>query len=169
MSSRSMAAMEPSDWNELMLLRDQSHPTQQSHHLSYLSIASSSCQLSSEAYLGSPNTYTQSPDRPRGGHYGGHNFPPRTEICGEIHQQYVYHPYINTTPTCRAKPLPQSRNHILTPTAYSAINPTMPLPHRRSSLDTQGYSIGQGFPHLPNPVQLQHNPQPSATKCTSTF
>jgi len=185
MSSRPVDVMQPSAWNESMLL-DDPHQAQQSHqhsdlaepssspyhpspmsapvstkqYLSYAnSIASSSRQLPSDVYLGSPNTYAQSPDRPIGGNYGGHNFPPRGEIRDEIRQQYVYtHPYQHD-PNMRSQspsPITQSHPHINS----LQRDPTIPFPHRRSSLDPQCYSIGQGFPHLPNPVQLQHNSRP---------
>ena len=190
MSSHPVDVMEPSAWNESMLLNDQSHQTQHSHqhsdlaeasnasyhHLSalpasqavstkqYLSyvnpIASSSRQLSSDVYLASPNAYTHSPDRPTGGNYGGQNFPPRGEIREEIRQQYVYtHPYQHDPNMRSQSPPPITQSH---PHGHSLQrDPTIPFPHRRSSLDPQGFSIGQGFPHLPNPVQLQHNPRPS--------
>lgn len=187
MSSRpAMTIMEPSAWNDSMLLNDQSHQPQQSHqhsdlpessnspyHLSaipvpvstkqYLpyvdTIASSSRQLPSDVYLNSPNTYAQSPDRPIGGNYGGHNFPPRGEIRDEIRQQYIYTDPYQHDPHLRSQspsPNTQSHPHV----SNLERNHTVPFPHRRSSLDPQGYSIGQGFPHLPNPVQLQHNPRP---------
>jgi hypothetical protein len=187
MSSHPVAVMEPSAWDDSMLLDDQSHQTQQSHqhsdlaepsnspyhlsampapqavstkqYLSYVNIASSSRQLSSDVYLSSPNAYPQSPDRPTGGNYGAQNFSPRREIREELRQQYVYpHPYQHD-PNMRSQspsPITQSHPHV---TSLQP-EPTIPFPHRRSSLDPQGFSIGQGFPHLPNPVQLQHNPRP---------
>ncbi|KAF8802543.1 hypothetical protein BYT27DRAFT_7146346 [Phlegmacium glaucopus] len=186
MTSRPVAVMQASAWNESMLLDDQSHQSQHSHqhsdlaepssspyhlspmtapvstkqYLSYVnSIASSSRQLPNDIYLSSPNTYAQSPDRPIGGNYGGHNFPPRGEIRDEIRQQYVYtHPYQHD-PNMRSQspsPITQSNPHINS----LQRDPTIPFPPRRSSLDPQGYSIGEGFPRLPNPVQLQHNPRP---------
>lgn len=36
----------------------------------------------------------------------------------------------------------------------------VPYGHRRALTDTQTYTIGQGFPHLPNPAQLQQNIRP---------
>ena len=186
MSSHPGAVMEPSAWNESMLLDDQSHQTQQQLHqhsepsnspyhlsampspqavstkqyLSYVdSIASSSRQLSSDVYLSSPNAYTQCADRPTGGNYGGHNFPPRGDIRKEIRQQYAYtHPYQHHPNMRSQSPSPITQSHL----QRDSIMPYSPS-HRRSSLDPQGFSpesIGQGFPHLPNPVQLQHNPRP---------
>ena len=187
MSSRPVATvMEPSVWNESMLLNDPSHQSQQSHqhsdlaepsnspyhmspmpapvptkqYLSYVNpIASSSRQLASDVYLSSPNTYAQSPDRTIGGNYGGHDFSPRGEIRDEIRQQYVYtHPYQHD-PNMRSQspsPIIQSHPHVNS----LQRDPTIPFPHRRPSLDPQVYSIGQGFPHLPNPVQPQNNPRP---------
>ena len=174
--------MDSSAWNESMLLDDQSHQTQQSHqhsdiaessnspyqlsavstkqYLSYVnSIASSSRQLPSDVYVNSPNVYAQSPDRPVDGNYGGHNFSPRGEIRDEIRQQYIYtHPYQHD-PNMRSQspsPITQSHPHVNSVQR----DPAIPFPHRRSSVDPQGYSIGQDFPHLPNPVQLQQHPRP---------
>ena len=188
MSSRPAAVMEPSAWNESMLLNNQSHQTQQHsdlvepsnspYHLSampapqavstkqYIAyvdpIVSSSRQVSSDVYISSPNAYTQSPDRPIGGNYGNQNFPSRGEIREEIRhgQQFVYpHPYDQHALTMRSQShssINQSHPHVNSLQRDS----TIPFSHRRSSLDPQGFSIGQGFPHLPNPVQLQHNPRP---------
>ena len=191
MSSRpaTVTRMEPSTWNESMVLNNQSHQIQQhsdlvepsnssgSYHLSampaqavstkqYLSyvnpIPSSSRQLSSDVYLSSPNAYTQSPDRPIDSNYGNQNFSSRGEIREEIRQQqYVYtHAYQHDLNMRSQSPSPISQSH---PHVNSLQrDSTTPFSHRRSSesLDPQGFSIGQGFPHLPNPVQLQHNPRP---------
>lgn len=184
MSSRPAAVMEPSAWNEPMLLNNQSHQTQQHldlvelsnspYHLSampahavstkqYLSyvnpIASSSRQLSSDVYLSSPNAYTQSPDSPIDGNYGNQNFSSRGEIREEIRQPYVYaHAYQHNLNMRSQSPSPLSQSH---PHVNSLQrDSTISFSHRRSSLDPQVFSIGQGFPHLPNPAQLQHNPRP---------
>jgi hypothetical protein len=188
MSSRPAAVMEPSAWNESMVLNNQSHQTQQHsdlvepsnspYHMSampaqavspkqYISydnpIPSSSRQLSSDVYLSSPNAYTQSPDRPIDSNYGNQNFSSRGEIREEIRHQYVYtHPYQHdlNMPVRSQSPssssISQSHPHVNNLQRDS----TIPFSHRRSSLDHQGFSIGQGFPRLPNPVQLQHNPRP---------
>ena len=183
MSSR-VTDSEPSAWNESMVLNNQSHQTQQHsdlvepsnspYHLSsmpaqaasskqYVSyvnpIPSSSRQLSSDVYLSSPSDYIQSPDRPIGSNYGNQNFSSRGEIREEIRQQYVYtHPYQHdlNMRSQSLSPISQSHPHVNSPQRDS----TIPFSHRRSSLDPQGFSIGQGFPHLPNPVQLQNNPRP---------
>ena len=185
MSSHPAAVMEPSAWNESMLLNNQSHQTQQHsglvepsnspYHLSampaqavstkqYLSytvnpIASSSRQLSGDVYLSSPNAYTQSPDRPIDASYGNQDFSSRGEIREEFRQQYVYtHTYQHdlNMPSQSPSPISQPHPHVNTLQRDS----TLPFSHRRSSLDHQVFSIGQGFPRLPNPVQLQHNPRP---------
>ena len=185
MSSRPAAVMEPSAWNE-MLSNNQSHQTHQHsdlvepsnspYHLSampaqavstkqYLTyanpVASSSRQLSSDVYLSSPNAYTQSPDRPINANYGNQNFSSRGEIREEMRQQYVYtHAYPSqhdlNMRSQSPSPISQSHPHVNNLQRDS----TIPFSHRRSSLDPQGFSIGQGFPRLPNPVQLQHNPRP---------
>ena len=187
MSSRPAAVMEPSAWNESMLLNNQSHQTQQHsdlvkpstpYHLSampapqavstkqYLAydnpIVSSSRQVSSDVYnISSPDAYTQSPDRPIDGNYGNQNFPSRGEIHEEIRhgQQFAYpHTYHQHDLNMRSPGQSTSQSH---PHVNSLQrDSTISFPHRRSSLDPQGFSIGQGFPHLPNPVQLQHNPRP---------
>jgi hypothetical protein len=189
MSSRPATVMEPSAWNESMVLNNQSHQTQQhsdlvepsnspgpyhmpaqavstKQYLSYVNpgpIPSSSRQLSSDVYLSSPNAYTQSPDRPPSqtidSNYGNQNFSSRGEIREEIRQQYVYtHAYQHDLNMRSPSPSPISQSH---PHVNSLQrDSTTPFSHRRSSLDPQGFSIGQGFPHLPNPVQLQHNLRP---------
>jgi hypothetical protein len=184
MSSRPAAVMEPSAWNESMLLNNQSHQTQQHsdlvepsnspYHLSampapqavstkqYIAyvnpIVSSSRQVSSDVYISSPNAYTQSPGRPIDGNYGNQNFPSRSEIREEIRPQYYQHAYQHDLNMRSQSPssISQSHTHVNSLQRDS----TTPFSHRRSSLDPQGFSIGQGFPHLPNPAQLQHNPRP---------
>ena len=185
MSSCPATVMEPNAWNESMVLNNQSHQTQQhsdlvepsnspgsyqlsampaqavstKQYLSYVNpIPSSSRQLSSDVYLSSPNAYTQSPDRPIDSHYGNQNFSSRSEIREEIRQQYVYtHAYQHDLNMRSQSPSPISQSH---PHNSLQRDSTTPFSHRRSSLDPQGFSIGQGFPHLPNPAQLQHNPRP---------
>ena len=191
MSSRPAAVMEPSAWNESMLLNNQSPSHQTQHHsdlvesstsnspyhhlsampaqavstkqyLSYVNPTTSSFrQLSSDVYLNSPDVYTQSPDRPiEDGNYGNQNFPPRGEIREEIRQQYVYAYQHDPRVNMRSQSPSVSQSHPHVNRDSLQRDSTIPFSHRRSSLDPQGFSIGQGFPHLPNPVQLQHNPRP---------
>lgn len=77
-------------------------------------------------------------------------------------QQYGYSqpsyqthdPNIQSPPASMSTPghaAPHQSSHRDSPTPYS---------HRRSLTDGQTYSIGHGFPHLPNPAQLQQNMRP---------
>ena len=112
------------------------------------------------------NDHTQSPDRPTSisRNYSNQNFSSLVACAGEIreeiHQEYVYtHAYYQHDLNMRSQsPSPTSQLH---PHVNSLQHDsTTPFSHRRSSLNPQGFSIGQGFTHLPNSAQLQNNPLP---------
>ncbi|PPQ83423.1 hypothetical protein CVT25_007014 [Psilocybe cyanescens] len=117
--------------------------------------------LSSNLYSGSPSNYSHSSDRPITNNYGSQNFNVRSELREEPRQQYNYaQTFPSHDPNIHSQTPPppnitsQSHSHHNTNNARDS---PLPYPHRRSLTDPQGFSIGQGFPHLPNPTQLQHN------------
>ncbi|KAF8150769.1 hypothetical protein B0H34DRAFT_666093 [Crassisporium funariophilum] len=133
------------------------------------SLPSSSRLLPHDLYTGNPGTsnhhYPHTSDRPMGGNYGSQNIAMRTEIREEpSRQQYSYmQSYQHDAHSQSPSPSIHSHDYSHNPNPNTNLQRDSPLPypHRRSLTDPQGFSIGQGFPHLPNPAQLQHNPGPS--------
>ncbi|KDR78913.1 hypothetical protein GALMADRAFT_224164 [Galerina marginata CBS 339.88] len=185
MSSRPMTVIEPSSWSESMLLNDhhQQHtdisgPSDSPYHLAPMSaplplkplqyptynntFPSTSRPLSTNLYTGSQNNYSHSSDRPMAHSYDSQNFNIRGEIRDEPRQQYSYaqsfpshdpnvHSHSTPPPTIPSNANTHHNNH------NTQRESPLPYPHRRSLTDPQGFSIGQGFPHLPSPAQLVHH------------
>jgi hypothetical protein len=125
--------------------------------------ASSSRSLTNthHLYLGSPAPYSHSPsDRPMASSYNGPHFI-RGEIRDESRQQYPYFAHSDSNVHSQT-PSPGLHAHSQNLQSSRESPLPYPLPNRRAVTDPQGFSIGQGFPHLPNPSQPQHNLRPPA-------
>jgi len=186
MSSRPMTVIEPSSWTETMLLTDHQHhqhpdisdPSESQYHLAPMSaplpqkplhypyannnFPSSSRPLSNSLYSASPIPYNHSSDPPMSANYGVQHFTLRGEVRDEPSRpQYSYAQSFSS-------PDPNMRSRSSSPSTHSNSynhhnthrGSPLPYPHRRASIDSQGFSLGQGFPHLPNPTQFQHNSRP---------
>ncbi|KAF9484337.1 hypothetical protein BDN70DRAFT_849824 [Pholiota conissans] len=124
--------------------------------------ASSSRSLASShnLYSGSPAPYSHSPDRHMASSYNGHNFI-RGEIRDESRTQYQYQLSFAPNDSNVHSQTPSPGLHAHSHNIQSRDSPLSYLPpHRRAVTDPQGFSIGQGFPHLPNPTQPQHASRP---------
>ncbi|KJA26372.1 hypothetical protein HYPSUDRAFT_133215 [Hypholoma sublateritium FD-334 SS-4] len=127
--------------------------------------ATSSRSLSTNLYAGSPGSYTNSSARPMGASYNGHPFS-RGDMREESRQQYTYsQPFASHESSgvhYSQTPSPGLHAHAQSQTLQPARESPLPFapPHRRSVTEPQpGYSIGQGFPHLPHPAQPQQQQQ----------
>ncbi|KAF8969259.1 hypothetical protein BDZ97DRAFT_1796815 [Flammula alnicola] len=124
---------------------------------------SSSRSLSNSLYAVSPIPYSHSSDRPMGSSYGVQNFNIRGDIRDEpSRQQYSYNQsFTPHDPNLHSQtPSPNIHSHLHNHHSTQEESPLPYAPHRRSLTDPQGFSLGEGFPHLPNPTHLQHNPRP---------
>ncbi|CAA7266927.1 unnamed protein product [Cyclocybe aegerita] len=188
MSSRPMTVLEPNSWNESLLLNThQSHqessdvagasepqydiapmsaplPIKPLQYASYNhTFPPTSRSLSTVLYSESTSNYSHSSDRPMASSYAGPSFSLRSEIREEPpRQQYTYAPSFQSSDPTIASESPSPVVHPPSaPTHHNSQRESpLPYPHRRSLTDPQGFSIGQVFPHLPNPTQFQHNPRP---------
>ncbi|PPR02602.1 hypothetical protein CVT24_002173 [Panaeolus cyanescens] len=130
--------------------------------------ASTSRPLSSALYSSSSPSYSQTSDRPLSTGFGNQTYNRTDHLRQEAtnrHQQYSYQSSFqphngslhSQTPSPGIAHLHNNQNNTHTPNARDL---PLPYPHRRSLTDPQGFSLGQGFPHLPNPTQLQSHPRP---------
>ncbi|KIM39987.1 hypothetical protein M413DRAFT_446887 [Hebeloma cylindrosporum] len=190
MSSRPMTVIEPDSWTETMLLTDHQHhqhhqhhpdipgPSESHYHLAPMSaplpqkpfhypytnnFSSSSRSLSNNLYSASPVPYNHSSDRPMSTTYGSQSFSSRGEVREESSRpHYSYAQPFSASDSSMHSQSPSPSIH--SPSSHNLHNTQrdspVPFPHRRSLTDPQGFSLGQGFPHLPNPAQLQHNSRP---------
>jgi hypothetical protein len=122
---------------------------------------SSNNMPSSNMYMASPASYPHAGAGERPIHnYSGPSFPANIR-AGDMrnesprqHYPYSQSPYQTHDPNMHSPP-----PAVPTPghTTHQPSHRESPAPygHRRSITDNQSYTIGQGFPHLPNPAQLQ--------------
>lgn len=123
---------------------------------------SSNNMSSSNMYIGSPASYPNAGTSERTMHHYSSNFgnirggDMRVE-SPRHHYSYSQSPYpgpaqdpcMQTPPPV---PVPGNATH-----QSAHRESSTQYGHRRSLTDSQTYTIGQGFPHLPNPAQLQQN------------
>lgn len=113
-------------------------------------------------YLASPSSYSHPSERSLGNSYSSTSFvmrgggdmreePPRSHYS---YPQYhtTHDPNMHSPPPPPATPPVHSHNH-----STQRPESSMSYTHRRALTESQGYTIGQGFPHLPNPAQLQQS------------
>lgn len=141
-------------------------PVQYSSYASSIASSSRNSLSSNNVYMGNASHYAHNADRPLSTSYGGHSFPMRTDLREEAPRaQYSYaetsfqshDPNLHSPNMHSQSPSPNFHSHSQ---HNSQRDSPMPYPHKRSLTDPHGFSIGQGFPHLPSPVQLQVNPRP---------
>jgi hypothetical protein len=123
---------------------------------------------SSNMYMTSPASYPHAGTSERPIHsYSSSSFAANIR-SGDLrnesprqHYPYSQSPYQTHESNMHSPPpaVPTSGHTTHQPQASHRESPT-PYGHRRSLADTQPYTIGQGFPHLPNPAQLQQNMRP---------
>lgn len=147
-------------------------PSKSLQYASYSMPSSSRNSMPSMGYMNSQANqinYPHSGDRPMGSSYSSQGFSMRGELRDESRtQQYNTYPYQShdtnmhpqsppsTAASMQSQPQSQSQSHSHHG-GRETTSPSGPFPHRRSLTEPQGYSIGQGFPHLPNPLQSHHN------------
>lgn len=112
-------------------------------------------------YMHPSASYSQSSERQLGGSYGSPSFvmrggemrdePPRQ------HYSYSQSSYQNQDHNMHSQSPPPPPSTPSLPQGHSHLHQREPVPfvHRRAL--TEQHSIGQGFPHLPNPAQLQQS------------
>lgn len=129
--------------------------------------ASTSRPLSSALFSSSSPSYSHQ-ERPMSTSYNNQTYTRTDQLRQEVtnrSQQYAYHSSFqpqagnlqSQTPSPGIAHLHNQQDNLHTPNPRDS---PLPYPHRRSLTDPQGFSIGQGFPHLPNPTQLQHHSRP---------
>lgn len=117
-------------------------------------------------YLASPASYSHPNERPLNS-YSSSSFVMREEgdMREEAPRSHYTYPHYHTThdPNMHSPTPPPAapvHSHNSTqPRIHSAQRPdsSMSYTHRRALTETQAYTIGQGFPHLPNPTQIQQS------------
>ncbi|KAF9466530.1 hypothetical protein BDZ94DRAFT_1251146 [Collybia nuda] len=121
-----------------------------------------SLSSASGMYLASPASYSHSSDRTLGNSYSSTSFvmrgggdmredPPRSHYSYPQTSYHTHDPNMHSPPPPPATPVHSHNNSTQRPES------SMSYTHRRAHTDSQGYTIGQGFPHLPNPTQLHQN------------
>lgn len=108
-----------------------------------------------------PSYPHSSADRPMGSAYGSQAFLLRGDVRDEPRQQYSYEQSSfqshDSNMHSQSPPASAPPAHSQSPLSQRESSSALPYPHRRSLTEPQGFSIGQGFPHLPTPVQAPHS------------
>ncbi|TFK72967.1 hypothetical protein BDN72DRAFT_762567 [Pluteus cervinus] len=181
MSSRSMQVIEGGSWDSSLLLSDQPNvqsptdssympgsmsapvptkPLQYSHYSSNSALPSPTprSNIQTGIYISPQSSYSQSPERNMGGTYSSQAFVLRQDMRddsrhpGYSYSQSTYSHEGSINPSGSPPPsIPALQPH---PPSLQREH-SLPYPHRRSLTDPQGFSIGQGYPHLPSPAPLQ--------------
>ncbi|KAF8907333.1 hypothetical protein CPB84DRAFT_1725665 [Gymnopilus junonius] len=183
MSSRPMTIIEQDSWDDSIAVNQRTQhqhthpevagPSEPSYHLAPVPIKpiqypiynntfpSTSRSLSNNLYTGSITHYSHSSDRPMNNSYGSQSFNFRTEIRDESRPQYSYlQSFPSQDPNMHSETAPPPNLHTDSHPHHNRQRESpLPYPHRRSLTDPQGFSIGEGFPQLPNPAQIPTHPR----------
>lgn len=176
MPSRSMQVVEGGSWDQSLLLSDQpsvQNSSEPSYQLSSMSspgpskalqysytndnsVPSStrSSSLQNNIYI---SNFSQSTDRQMGNNYGNQAFVMRGDMRDDPREQYSYpqSSYQSHDPNMHPQSPSPSASNLHSHPAPIGRQSSLPYPHRRSLTEPQGFSVGQGYTHLPNPTQLE--------------
>jgi hypothetical protein len=125
---------------------------------------SSNNMSSSSMYMGSPASYPAGTNERTMHNYSSSSFGnirggDMRDESPRQHYSYSQSSYQTHDPNMHSPPPSVPASGHATHQSSQRESPT-PYGHRRSLTDTQIYTIGHGFPHLPNPTQLQQNIRP---------
>jgi len=140
-------------------------PSSSRSSISSTNISSTSNLSSSNMYLASPASYPHAGTSERSLHsynsssFGNIRAGDMRDESPRQHYPYSQSPYQTHDPNMHSPPPPVPTPVHATHQSSHRESP-VPYSHRRALTDTQSYTIGQGFPHLPNPAQLQQNMRP---------
>ncbi|KAF8920226.1 hypothetical protein CPB85DRAFT_1429036 [Mucidula mucida] len=177
--SRSVPDMEGGTWDQTLLLSDHqsdvpsssassSYPlppmnpqVPKSYHSYPSPVPPSRNALPGASYISSQASYSHS-DRQLSAGYNTPSF--NNNNMRDVREEPRSHYSYSTQPSFHDHPLPSQTSPTSTPPIHTSSyhsnsprEPALPYPHRRSMTDPQqGFSIGQGFPHLPHPAQPHH-------------